>query len=71
MNFYTYKSEIDIIKKIKSMKKVEFERANTVLNTIESNNDERYYSLFYYMFNNLKRWFINKIGRERNTVKKK
>lgn len=71
LNFYTYKSEIDIIEKIQLMKNVEFERANTVLNTIESNNDKRYYSLFYSMFNSLKRWFINKIGRERNTVKKK
>ena len=69
LDFYTYKKEIDIIKKIENEKKVHFNRANVLLNEIAIENDNLYFSIYIFHLFNFKWWFEVKTGKQ--TSKKK
>lgn len=69
LDFYTYKKEIDIIKKIENEKKVYFNRANVLLNEIAIENDNLYFSIYIFHLFNFKWWFEVKTGKQ--TSKKK
>lgn len=69
LDFYTYKNEIDIIKKIENERKVNFKRADVLLNEIILDNDDLYFTIYIFHLFNFKWWFETK--NERNTSKKK
>jgi len=68
LDFYTYKNEIDIIKKIENEKKVNFKRSDVLLNEIIL-YDDLYFTIYIFHLFNFKWWFETKI--EKNTSKKK
>ena len=68
LDFYTYKNEIDIIKKIENEKKVNFKRSDVLLNEIIL-YDDLYFTIYIFHLFNFKWWFETKT--EKNTSKKK